>query len=163
MTDFIDNINIMTVTNVNWALELSHNLLSIISLARKDIEVRLRKAGQLSEIVVNKEVFGLADIIENQYIIRLAETPKLITVNRVIALVIKTWHAQIGHLRYRSLLELPKLVNRIEIKGPVPTEIYSGYRNSCLQWKPSQIPMTRAMEFLKEIHSDLGRPLPPTR
>lgn len=31
------------------------------------------------------------------------------------------------------------------------------------QQKPTLIPMTRATEFLEEIHNDLGGPLPPTR
>lgn len=34
---------------------------------------------------------------------------------------------------------------------------------SHLQQKPSQTPMTKAMEFLKKIHSDLGGLLPWTR
>ena len=64
------------------------------------------------------------------------------------------------HLEYRSLLELPKLAHEIEIKGPAPTEICSGYMKRRLQWKPSQTPMTMATEFLEEIHSDLRVSLP---
>ena len=85
----------------------------------------LRKARRPSEIVIDEEVFGLADMIENQYFIRLAETSKHATVNRVIAPNIETWQARMRHLRYKSLLELPKLTNRIEIKGPAPTQICS--------------------------------------
>ena len=163
MTDLTDYVNTLTVTNVSWVLELDHNLLSTIPLARKGIEVCLRKAGQPSEIVVDEEVFGLADIIENQYVIRLAETPKPATVNRVTAPTIETWHARMGHLGYRSLLELPKLAHGIEIKGSAPMEICGGCMKGRLQQKPSRTPMTRATEFLKEIHSDLGGPLPPTK
>ncbi len=115
------------------------------------------KAGQPSEIIVDEEVFGLANIIKNQYVIRLAETPKPGIDNRVTALTIETWHPRIGHLGYRSLLELPNLANEIEIKGPAPTEICRSQR------KLSQTPMTKATEFLGEIHIDLGEPLPPTR
>ncbi len=67
-----------------------------------------------------------------------------------------------GHLRFRSLLELPKLAHKIEIKGPAPTKIYSRCIKSPSKRKPSQIPMTRATGFLEEIHSDLEGPLPPT-
>ena len=123
MSDLKGNTNTLTVTNVSWAPKLGHNLLSTIPLAKKGVEVFLRKAGQPSEIVVDDEVFGLADIIENQYVIRLAENPKPATVNRVTAPTIDTWHARMGHLGYRSLLELPKLASGIEIKGPAPTEI----------------------------------------
>ena len=123
----------------------------------------MKKAGQPSEIVVDEEVFGLANIIKNQYIIRLAETPKPATVNQVIAPTIETWHARMGHLGYRSLLELLKLAHGIDIKGPAPTKICGGCMKGRSQWKPSRTPITRATEFLKEIHSDLGGPLPPTR
>lgn len=86
-----DNINILIVINVSWALELGHSLLSIISLAKKDVKVFIRKTSQLLKIIVNK-VFSLADIIENQYIIQLAENSKSITINQVTAPIIKTWY-----------------------------------------------------------------------
>lgn len=47
-------------------LELGYNLLSTISLALKFFEVFLRKTGYLSKIVVDKKVFGLANIIDNK-------------------------------------------------------------------------------------------------
>ncbi len=65
MSDHQGNINTLTITNVSWASKLGQNLLSTIPLARKSVEVCLRKAGQPSEIIVNEELFGLADIIEN--------------------------------------------------------------------------------------------------
>ncbi len=58
MSDLKGNINTLTVTNVSWTPELGHNLLNTIPLARKGIEVFLRKAGQPSKIVVDEEVFG---------------------------------------------------------------------------------------------------------
>ena len=69
MTDLTGNVNTLTVTNVSWAPKLSHNLLSTIPFVRKDVEVCLRKTSQPSKIVVDQEVFGLANIIENQYVI----------------------------------------------------------------------------------------------
>ncbi len=122
---------------MSWVSELGHNLLSTIPLARKGIEMFLRKATQPSEIVIDEEVFGLADIIENQYVIRLADIPKPTRVNQVSAPTIKLWHVQMGHLGYRFLFELPKLANGIEIKGPTPTEICNGYIKGRSQWKSS--------------------------
>ena len=127
INDLKDNTNILTITNVSWASELGYNLLNTISLARKDVEVFLRKASQPSEIIVDEETFGLANIIKNQYVIRLKETPKPVTVNQVTAPTIKTCHVWMGHLEYKSLLELPKLANGIEIKGLAPTKICSKY------------------------------------
>lgn len=80
---------------MSWVLKLGHNLLSTIPLVRKAIEVFLRKASQPSKIIVDEEVFGLANIIENQYVIWLVDTPKPTIVNRITALTIETWHAQI--------------------------------------------------------------------
>ena len=95
-------------------------------------------------------------MIENQYVIRLAEISKPAIVNRVTAPITETWHTRMGHLEYRFLLELPKLAHGIEIKGSAPMKICSGCIKDRLQRKSSQTPMTRAMEFLEEIHSDLG-------
>ncbi len=61
------------------------------------------------------------------------------------------------------MLELPKLAHGIDIKGPAPTKICSGCIKGRSQQKPSRTPLTMATEFLQEIHSDLGGPLPPTR
>lgn len=81
INDHQDNINTLTVTNVSWVPKLEHNLLSTIFLAKKDVEMFLRKADQFSKIIIYKEIFSLDDIIENQSIIQLAETPKFTIVN----------------------------------------------------------------------------------
>lgn len=78
---------------MSWALELGHNLLSIIPLVIKSVKVFWRKIGQSFKIVVDKEVFDLTNLIKNQYIIRLAKTIKPAIVNQITALTIETWHA----------------------------------------------------------------------
>lgn len=65
INDYQNNINILRITNISWALELNHNLLNIILLVKKIVEIFLRKKDQLSKIVVNEEIFSLANIIEN--------------------------------------------------------------------------------------------------
>lgn len=93
----------------------------------------LKKVGQHSEIIVEEKIFGLANIIQNQYVIYWAQIPKLIAVNQVIVLTIETWHTYIGHLKYMSLLKLPKLVRGIKAKRPASTEICSRCIKSCLE------------------------------
>ena len=66
-------VNTLTVSNVSWAFDLGHNLLSTIPLAKKEIEVFLKRTGRLSEIYFEDKVVGLVDMIDNQYIIRLAK------------------------------------------------------------------------------------------
>lgn len=133
MSDLKDNTNILTVINVSWIPELSHNLLNTILLARKDIEMFFRKTDQPSEIIVNKEIFDLANIIKNQYVIRLKKISKPVIVNRVTTPIIKTWHTWMGYLGYRSLLKLSQLVNGIKIKRLALTEICSSCIKGCLQ------------------------------
>ena len=81
MNDHQSNTNTLIVINMNWVLKLGHNLLNTISLAKKGVEVFLKKAGQLSKIVIDEEVFNLADIIENQYFIQLVDILKPAIVN----------------------------------------------------------------------------------
>ncbi len=59
-----------TIKNVSWAPSLGHNLLSTIPLARKGVEVFLRQPHIPSEISHQGIPFGVADIIDNQYIVR---------------------------------------------------------------------------------------------
>lgn len=60
MSDYKSNSNILTVTNMSWVLEHGYNLFSTILLARKSVKAFLRKVVLLSEIIVNKKIFGLA-------------------------------------------------------------------------------------------------------
>ncbi len=75
-------VNTLRVTNVSWTPDLGHNLLSTIPLAKKRIKVFLRRTGQPSEIFFEDEVVGLADMIDNQYVICLAK-PSIPKVNVV--------------------------------------------------------------------------------
>lgn len=68
-----------------------------------------------------------------------------------------------GHLGYRSLLKLIKLIHKIKIKGPTSIKIYGRYIKNRLQQKPSQTPIISAMKFLEEIHNNLKKPLFLTR
>ena len=87
-----EKVNTLKVTNVSWSPDLGHNLLSTISFVKKRIEVFLRRTGQLSEIFFEDEVVGLADTINNQYVIRLAK-PSILKVN-----VVKILHLGFGIL-----------------------------------------------------------------
>ncbi len=90
MYDKSGNVNTLSLTKVSYVLKLGHNLFSIIPLAKKDFEMILRKFGRPSELYFEGEVVLLADIIENQYVVRLAEDPESATVNMVVSSSIKT-------------------------------------------------------------------------
>lgn len=65
MSNLKANINILTSIHVNEISKLSHNLLSIIPLAKNNVELLLKKTSLLLEIFINKKVFSLLDIIKN--------------------------------------------------------------------------------------------------
>lgn len=107
-------INTLTVSNVSWAPDLGHNLLSTIPLARKGIEVFLRRTSRQSEIIFEDELVGLADMIDNQYVIFLAKSsfPKI---NVVKNLTPEIWHARLGHLSYGAMQKLESVALSIEL------------------------------------------------
>ncbi len=163
MCDMSGNVNTLTVTNESWASELGHNLLSTIPLAKKGFKVFLRKLGRPSELYFEGEVLGLADIIENQYVVRLTEDPKSATVNMAVLSSIETWHTRLTHLSYKAIVQLASIALGIQLKGPVPEEICGRCMVGKQQRKPSREPMTQATKFLELLHSDLGQPLPSTQ
>ncbi len=95
---------------MSLAPELGHNPFSTIPLAKKGFEEFLRKLGRRpSELYFQGEVVGLADIIENQYIVRLAEEPESATINIAVSSSIKTWNARLPHLSYKAIVQLASM------------------------------------------------------
>ncbi len=58
-----------TIKKVSWAPSLRNNLLCTIPLARKGVEVFLQQPHIPSEISYQEIFFGVADIIDNQYVV----------------------------------------------------------------------------------------------
>lgn len=117
-----------TIKKVSWAPSLGHNLLSTIPLTRKGVEVFLRQLHIPSEIRHHGSLFGVADIIDNQYVVRTTgyfqnSTFDQGTINTVTPISIQTWHCRMGHLGYQNILRLPKVADGIDVKGPIPGEI----------------------------------------
>ncbi len=158
-----DNVNILTVTYVSLAPELGHNLLSTIPLAKKGFEVFLRKLGRPSELYFEGEVVGLADIIENQYVVKLAKDPESATVNMAVSSSLESWHSRLAHLSYKAIVQLTSMAFGIQLKSPLPEEICGRCIVGKQQRKPFREPMTRATKFLELLHSDLGGPLSSTK
>ncbi len=129
-------VNTLTVSNVSWAPDLGHNLLSTILLAKKGIEVFLRRTDQPSEIYFEDEVVGLADMMDSQYVIRLAK-PLVPKVNVVKNPTPEIWHARLGHLSYVAMHKLASVALGMTLNGPIPTEICGGCMVGRQQRQPS--------------------------
>lgn len=76
ISDLKDIVNTLTVTHISYTLKLRYNLLSTILIAKKNIKVFLRKTSQHFEIIIDINIFGLVNIIEIQFVIRLLENLK---------------------------------------------------------------------------------------
>lgn len=63
MSDIVSII--LMVINVNQFLKLDYNLLNTTCLAKKYIEIFLKKNSHIAKIIINNMVFGFANIIEN--------------------------------------------------------------------------------------------------
>ncbi len=157
-----------TIKKVSLAPSLGHNLLSTILLARKGVEVFIRQPHIPSEISHQRFLFGLADIIDNQYVVRttgyfLISTSDQEIINAMTPISIQTWHCQMGHLGYQSILPLPKIADEIDVKGPIPGEICGDCMKGRQPRKPSYKPMSHPTEYLDYLYFDLGGPYPTTQ
>ncbi len=110
----------------------------------------------------------MADIVDDQYIVRTTGfSPNNVSeasiINSMTPLSIQTWHRRMGHLGYQNLLQLPKIADGIEIKDPIPAEIWGDCMKGRQQRKPSYEPRSTSSEYLDDLHCDLGGPYPITR
>lgn len=96
----------------------------------------LRKFGQPSEIYFEDKVVGLADIIDNQYVIRLAK-PLIPKVNMLKNPRPKIWHAYLSHLSYEAIQKLASIALNITLNSFIPTKICGSCMVSQQQHQPS--------------------------
>ena len=89
------------------------------------IEVFLRRTGWLSEIFFEDDLVGLADMIDNHYIIRLARS-SILKVKVLKNPNPGIWHARLGHLSYRAIQILVSVASGMVLKSPIPSEICRG-------------------------------------
>ena len=97
----------------------------------------MRRTGQLSKIFFEDEIVGLADIIDNQYVICLAK-PLVSKVNVVKNLTSEIWHAWLGYLSYGTMQKLASVTLDMEFKSPILSEIYRGCIVDRQQHQPSR-------------------------
>ena len=107
------------ISNVSWSPNLGYNLISTIFLAKKGIEMFLRRIGWPSEIFFEDKLIRLADMIDNQYVIRLAAFLAF-KVNILKNPIPEIWHAWLGHLSYNGMQKFASVALSIEVKGLLP-------------------------------------------
>ena len=120
------------IQKVSWAPSQRYNLLSIIPLAKKGVEVFFQQSQVPSEFHHLGKLFEIADIINNQYIICTIgyfsnSTLNQKTINAVTLISIQSWHCQIGHLDYQNIFWLPQVADGIDIGGFISVELCENF------------------------------------
>ena len=147
MCDIIGNDNFLTVTNLSRASKLRHNVFSTIPLAKKSFEVFLRKLVCPSKLYFKGKVVGLANIIESQYVVRLAKDPESATIYIEVSSSIKTWFARLAHLIYKAIIQIASMALGIQLKSFFSEKICRGCMVSRQQHKLSRESMTFVTKF----------------
>ena len=76
---------------------------------------------------------------------------------------IEIWHRRLVYLGYCNVVANAKKVAGIEgVHGPFPEELYRPCLRGKQQLEPTRHPMSKATEFLNEVHVDIGGLLPLT-
>lgn len=132
-----------------------------ILLGKKEVEVFLWQFQLFSEIRHQRELFGIADIIDNQYVVRtksffLNSTLKQEIINTVTSISFLTLHQQMKHLGYQNILWLHKVADSIEIKRLILKEIYISCMKKKQLKKPSYKLMSQPSEYLDFLQCNFG-------
>jgi hypothetical protein len=136
---------------VLYFFNIHYNLISTFRLTETEVEVILRRSDQSFKIHLNDEVIELADIIDNQYVIREESTTK----TRIFVITIDTWHARLKHLNYENLQKLRNLIIEMNFSDSKSKKICELCMKGRQKRKINKTPRTRATKFLKIIHIDL--------
>lgn len=102
--------------------------MSTIPLATKVVEVFFREHHIPSEISHHSDIFGVTDIIDNQYVVRTTGyfSNSIFDegiINAVTSISIEIWYRRIVHLDYQNILRLHKIADGIDINEPITGEI----------------------------------------
>ena len=67
-----------------------------------------------------------------------------------------------GYLEYQNIFQLPKVANRIDVKGPIPEKICGDCMKSQQQKKLYYKPILQLTGYLEYLHFNLGGLYPTT-
>ncbi len=106
------------------------------------------------EISHHGGLFGVTDIIDNQYVVR--TTPYFPNkcldqeiINSVTPIFIQTWHMRLSQLGYQNIPCLPKLADGIDVKRSNQGEICGDCMKGGQKIKPSYEPMLQPSKYLE--------------
>ena len=165
----LSNQSTLTLTDVLYVPGLTVNLVSTPRLWHKGIAVGF-PPGKPAILEYGSQFIAHADNVEDQFLLRnedvLAmhsnDAPPCFKVSKKTT-DIEIWHRRLVYLGYRNVVANAKKVAGMEgVHGPFPEELCEPCLKGKQQSEPTRHPMSKATEFLNEIHVDIGGPLPLT-
>ncbi len=72
------------LTRVLYSSQLQYNLISTTKLVRKEVETFLRLSHQLSQLILGDDVITVAEMINDQYVLRENSTRALVNKEPII-------------------------------------------------------------------------------
>ncbi len=147
---------------MRYLLSLQYNLIRTRSLGRGSIEVLLCTTGNASQLLYNEEVIGLADLKDEQNILRTNSNPAvqtMFTSSKTISFSI--WSERLGNLSYTQMIKLLELATGLGFFDFPLTGICRPCMKGKHKRKVNRTTRTRAQEFLSIVSSDVGGLFPP--
>jgi hypothetical protein len=174
LIDGQDRPKLVILIGMLYSSQLQYNLVSTIKLAKKEIKTLLSLFIKTSKLLMKNDVIAVANIINNQYVLRKNFTnssssenstePEFRTLAKLADLEIHIWHARMRHLRFDNLI---KLQNQIDEMNLIDQSKSNEICGSCMidrqERKINKTSRISVSKFLEIVHSDLRESLSRTR
>ncbi len=164
--ELIDDQNrskLVMLIEVLYSSQLQYNLISIIKLVKKKIETLLSLFIKTSKLLMRNDVIAVANIINNQYVLRKNSTNEPRALAKLAGLEIHTWHVRMRHLRYDNLLKLQNQVEEMNLIDQKSIEICESCMIDRQKRNVNKTSRISVSKFLEIVHSDLEESLSRTR
>ena len=122
-------------------------------LIKKELEIMFR-ANKLQEIYHENTIINLINLKNNIYILR-TKSVKIEILTLKTKNSIQFWHNRMNHLRYKDLMKLNHIIDKINIVDFISKEIFDDCMIERQQRKINRTYKIRVNAFLNSLHSDL--------
>ncbi len=153
-----------------YSSQLQYNLINIIRLAKKKIETLLSLLIKTSKLLMRNDVIAVANIINNQYVLRKNFTnlhsensAELRALVKLAELRIHIWHVRMRHLRYDNLIKLQNQIDEMNLIDQKSIEICESCMIDRQKRNVNKTSRISISKFLEIVHSDLRKSLSRTR
>jgi hypothetical protein len=113
---------LMILIEMLYSSQLQYNLINIIKLVKKRIETLLSLLIKTSKLLMKNDVIVVANIINNQYVLRenftnsySENSAELKALAKLADLKIHIWHVRMKHLRYDNLIKLQNQIDEMNL------------------------------------------------